>query len=279
MSQGGAIEVLPDLAFFRCGIANLIFVGPRDAGDRNWVLVDAGVMGWAEQIRTAAGFRFGIGARPTAIVLTHGHFDHVGALKELAEEWDAPVYAHRLEHPYLNGTAAYPPADPWVGGGLVALLSKVFPRGPVDVGERLHALPEDGTVPGLGGWRWIHTPGHAPGHVSLWRERDRTLIAGDAFVTTAQESIYEVLTQEPELHGPPRYFTPDWHASGVSVQVLSAFEPEVVVTGHGEALRGPKMRAALERLAKEFDEVAVPKTGVYVERPERAEDGSAYHRA
>ena len=38
------------------------------------------------------------------------------------------------------------------------------------------------------GWRWVHTPGHTAGHVSLFRDADRTLIAGDAFVTTKQES-------------------------------------------------------------------------------------------
>jgi hypothetical protein len=46
--------------------------------------------------------------------------------------------------------------------------------------------------------------------VSIWREEDRALIAGDAFITTDQESAYAVLRQEPELHGPPQYFTPDW---------------------------------------------------------------------
>ena len=44
---------------------------------------------------------------------------------------------------------------------------------------------------------------HAPGHISYWREVDRTLVVGDAFITTAQESAYAVATQAPELHGPP----------------------------------------------------------------------------
>ncbi|RYE43220.1 MAG: MBL fold metallo-hydrolase, partial [Hyphomicrobiales bacterium] len=38
-------------------------------------------------------------------------------------------------------------------------------------------------MPGLPEWRWIATPGHSPGHVSFYRDRDGTLIAGDAFVT------------------------------------------------------------------------------------------------
>jgi glyoxylase-like metal-dependent hydrolase (beta-lactamase superfamily II) len=39
-----------------------------------------------------------------AIIMTHGHFDHVGVLEDLAETWQAPVYAHELERPYLDGT-------------------------------------------------------------------------------------------------------------------------------------------------------------------------------
>lgn len=72
------------------------------------------------------------------------------------------------------------------------LLAPLFPRRPIDVSRWLQRLPEDGSVPQMPGWRWIHTPGHTPGHISFWRERDRTIIAGDAFITTNQESAYAV---------------------------------------------------------------------------------------
>ena len=123
--------------------------------------------GAAFDIRSAAQTRFGGTGRPSAIVLTHGHFDHVGPLETLAKEWDVPLYAHKLEHPYLNGTESYPPPDPTVGGGLMSLLSPLYRRKTVDVSERLRLLPDDGSVPGMAGWRWLHTPGHTPGHVSL----------------------------------------------------------------------------------------------------------------
>ncbi|WP_051329662.1 MBL fold metallo-hydrolase [Geminicoccus roseus] len=254
----GLVSIAPDLAWQRLKIVNVVLFGHPSAGAGNWVLIDAGLAGSAQSIRELASNRFGQDAPPAAIVLTHGHFDHVGALETLARDWDVPVYAHPLEHPYLDGSTSYPPADPWVGGGAMALLSPLYPTSPVDVGPHLRALPADGSLPGMPGWRWIHTPGHTPGHVSLWREADRTLVAGDAFITTGQESAYEVAVQSPEMHGPPRYFTPDWPQAGRSVRLLAGLEPERVVCGHGHAMQGPRMRAALHELADDFERIAVP---------------------
>ncbi len=260
----GTQEVLPDLAFKRLAIVNVVFYGPPNVGDRGWTLIDVGIPGTAGLIKKAASERFGEGARPAAIIQTHGHFDHVGGLEELAGEWDAPVYAHPLEMPYLSGQEAYPPPDPTVAGGLMAAVSGVYPRGPVDVGARLHALPEDGSVPTMPGWAWLAVPGHTPGQIALWRESDRTLIAADAFITTAQESAYAVAVQRPELHGPPMYFTPDWISAKASVEKLAILEPDLVVTGHGPAMQGAEMRAALHTLAREFEQIAVPEHGKYV---------------
>ena len=80
------------------------------------------------------------------------------------------------------------------------------------------------------------------------------------------------------MHGPPKYFTPDWEAARRSVEKLAALEPELVVTGHGRAMRGAEMRAALHELAQGFDRLAVPAEGRYVAHPARPEDGTAYRK-
>jgi glyoxylase-like metal-dependent hydrolase (beta-lactamase superfamily II) len=267
---------LSDVAYKRLAIVNVVFFGKANAGDGNWVLIDAGVAGTAAMIKRAADERFGEDAPPAAIIMTHGHFDHAGALETLAERWDVPIYAHELELPYLNGTASYPPPDPSVGGGMMAAMSKLYPRGPYNVSRWLQPLPADGSVPSMPGWRWIHVPGHTPGQVALWREGDRTLISADAFITTRQESAYAVMAETPEMHGPPAYYTQDWEAARASVQKLAELEPELVITGHGPAMQGPEMREALHQLARNFDAIAVPEDGKYVREPASIESGRAY---
>src|SRR4051812_46259884 len=141
----------------------------QNEDEKNWVLVDAGLKTSAGKIKRMAASLFGENSKPKCIILTHGHFDHVGSLKKLATEWDVPVYAHYLELPYLTGRSYYPPPDPSVGGGLMAWMSFIYPNKPINMDGKIYALPEDGTVPGLKDWRYIHTPGHAPGHISLFR--------------------------------------------------------------------------------------------------------------
>lgn len=261
--SSGPRQVADDVFFLRTLIANLYLI--REGA--SWVLVDAGVHGFGDTIRRAAREVIGSDAPPVAVVLTHGHFDHVGSLDALLESWDVPIYAHALEKPYLTGASPYPPPDPLVGGGMMAFAAKLYPRGPYDFGSRFNRLRDTREVPGLRGWQWLPTPGHTAGHISLFREGDRVLIAGDAVTTVRQESMFAVASQREELHGPPAYYTQDWRAAGESVGRIAALQPAVLASGHGMPLSGAPMRAALRDLASRFEAREVPRFGRYARQP------------
>jgi len=146
-------------------------------------------------------------------------------------------------------------------------MAMLYPRGPIDLGDRVLTLPEDGSVPGMPEFRWIHTPGHTPGHVVLFREDDRLLIAGDAFVTTRQESVLSVLSQRKEVNGPPAYYTPDWVSARFSVEQIAALEPEIAATGHGVPVSGAELRDGLAELVENWETVALPRRGRYLRQP------------
>ncbi|MBC6606760.1 MBL fold metallo-hydrolase [Hymenobacter sp. BT188] len=264
--------VAPGIWGLRNVFTNLYYVREPEAPTSDWVLVDAGLPGSAGTIRRHAAEIFGSEARPAVIILTHGHFDHVGALLTLANEWDVPVYAHPLELPYLTGRSSYPPPDPTVGGGAMAAMSFLYPKKPIDLGSRVQALPTDGLVPHMPGWRWYHTPGHTPGHVAFFREHDRVLLAGDAFVTVKQESGSAVWEQRQEVHGPPAYFTPNWPQARQSVALLADLKPQIAATGHGIPMHGTQLLQQLQALVDNFDEVAIPKHGRYVSQPATADE-------
>ena len=257
------LEVLPDLFCYTIQIVNICFVGNPHTD--NFVLVDAGMPKCANEIISVTEKRFGTNSRPKAIILTHGHFDHVGGIIELIKYWDVPVYAHQMEIPFLTGKQSYPEPDPTVEGGIVAKMSPLFPNEPIDLENSVKVLPADGTVPHMPEFRWVHTPGHTPGHISLFREKDRTLIAGDAFVTVKQEYLYKVITQEQEIRI-PRYLTTDWKAAKESVIKLEKLKPLVAVTGHGIPMSGDLLSTSLNTLVQEFDKIAVPDYGKYVDK-------------
>ncbi|HEY0757941.1 MAG TPA: MBL fold metallo-hydrolase [Acidisarcina sp.] len=251
-------SIAPNILGLRIAFVNVFAVTHPDG---SWTLIDAALPFTASMILNWAEKHFD--SAPKAIVLTHGHFDHVSAAGELAGKWNVPVYAHPLEFPYLTGEREYPKPNAGAGGGMMSLLSPLYPRAPIDLGDRLLPLPTaqggPASLPVMPGWEVIHTRGHTPGHVSFYRASDQTLLVGDAFCTTKPESFFEsALAQQPELHGPPSYFTSDWEDARRSVQLLATLDPKVVIPGHGKPLSGVDVAPALRRLAGDFDRVAIP---------------------
>ena len=178
-----------------------------------------------------------------------------------------------LEFPYLDGRDNYPPPDPTVGG-FMAQLSRVFPKTGINVGNRLHAIMIDNTIPHMPGWRAVYTPGHTPGHISLFRDDDRVLLAGDAVITIDQQNASKLVAQVREIHGPPQYFTPDWAQAAESIRTLSHLRPDVVATGHGLPMSGPDVADKLTHLAETF---RPPAKGRYVGNPALADAQGVYY--
>jgi glyoxylase-like metal-dependent hydrolase (beta-lactamase superfamily II) len=195
----------------------------------------------------------------------------------LLKHWDVPVYAHEFEVPYLTGKSAYPPADPTVGEGVMSLMSVFFRKKPLDISRNIRIIDIEEGIPQLPEWKVIHTPGHTPGHISLFLPLNTTLIAGDAFVTTKAESAFYVLNNVKKVSGPPRYMTTDWVAAEASVKILSYLEPRIAATGHGPVVRGRELQDSLRNLAENFEQLAVPQGGRYVEKAASADETGTYY--
>lgn len=246
---------------------NVYMIANRKGFADGWILVDTGPAGSAGKIIKMAESIFGVGAKPNAIVLTHGHADHAGSAEELFDYWDVPVYAHELEIPYLTKQSAYPPPDPSVGHGLMSLLSVLFVKTKTNLGERVIPISVSKGLSELPEWKIIFTPGHSPGHISLFFPLNTTLIAGDAVATTQAESAIAILGDIKKLSGPPMYMTPDWVSAEQSVGALARLEPRIIAAGHGPVLRGREATEALKQLSATFKTVAVPSSGRYADDP------------
>jgi glyoxylase-like metal-dependent hydrolase (beta-lactamase superfamily II) len=259
-------RIAPDVGWLPVSFANVYFIGRPGA---RWVIVDAGLPGRATEIIDAADARFGAGSRPEAILLTHGHVDHIGSARALAEHWDAPIYAHPMEMPYLTGKSPYPPADPTVGGA-IAFLSRFGRAETRDLRPHLRELPS-GNVPGASGWKWIATPGHSPGHVSFFRASDRVLIAGDAVATMNMDKWSGLVSGRQVLARAGAPFTCDWNAARASVNELSKLRPNVIGCGHGIPMSDSELAERMENFAARF---RAPRRGRYVRWPAQTdEDG------
>jgi glyoxylase-like metal-dependent hydrolase (beta-lactamase superfamily II) len=206
--------------------ANLLLVHGRQAA-----LVDSGFVGHSHQ--TAAWAR-GHAGHVTLVVNTHWHSDHVGG-NSLLQAMGAGIAASAPDAQAINRR------DP--GCCVAEYLDQ--PVAPYTVDEPL----DDGQVLRLGDtdWEVLRTPGHAPGHLSLWQPDERLLVAGDAL------SDYDVGWVNRALDGP--------NAAAIalaSLQRLADLAPRVLLPSHGPIPTDPDtaFRTALRRAERLVDDPA-----------------------
>ena len=128
------------------------------------------------------------------VIVTHSHIDHVGGLPEIVAATGAEVWAHRDDAGVIDGSVRPPDTSALVAGLrkrlevaladlpaekrelILATAGSVYPTQAVAVDLRLAGGEE---LDLLGGCRLLHTPGHTPGHLSLYLPALSLLLAGD----------------------------------------------------------------------------------------------------
>jgi hydroxyacylglutathione hydrolase len=181
------------------------------------VLVDAGTPRAHRRILRQLG-----GREIDAHLVTHAHPDHFGSSHALCEQLGLPLWTGERDADAVE--AGRPVPVPTAIGGLLS-------RAPMPPAHPVARRLREGDTIGAG-FSVLDVPGHSPGHIALWREADRTLLAGDVFFNL------------PRLGPPPRFLTVDPDANRASMQRLAELRPALVLFGHGPPLRDP------ERLAR-----------------------------
>ena len=203
-----------------------------------WMLVDGGIgtdEAWAALDAGVRAAAVGWGA-VTVHVVTHMHMDHVGLASRVVAASGAPVLMGRLDAERMAHAAAHPdeeaeyrralfgrcgaPAE-WIERVEQGHARARAAAPPVRVDTMLDG--DEGDVPGAAGWRFVWTPGHTAGHVSLFRPDDRVLVAGDAVLPRITPTL-GVNRQRADPVGD--YLD--------ALDRLRALRPSLILPGHGE---------------------------------------------
>jgi len=198
-------------------------------------LFDAGARTMVRRVAGAAAPLGGI----RRIVLGHGHTDHRG----VAPFFDVPVLCHPEEVQDAEGSGGFRywarglPNLPSPHRQVHRLLHRyAWDGGPV----RITGTVAEGNE--VAGFRVLHLPGHAPGLIGLWRERDRLALVSDLFYTI------DLWSRDIPPHVPLEAYNYDTPQARASIRKLAALEPAEAWPGHAKPVLGD-VRAELERAA------------------------------
>ncbi len=184
------------------------------------VLIDAGIRGSVNRLKASLGQH-----KLRAHALTHVHSDHQGSSHHVCASRKIPLWVHANEVEIMErGAMGENSPD-----NVITKLQRRFWAGPAHpVGHALRAGDD------INGFEVLETPGHARGHISLWRESDRVLIIGDVLTNM------NVVTTQAGLHEPLGIFTLDASRNREHIQRLAKLEPRLTLFGHGKPLRDPE---------------------------------------
>ncbi|WP_435367801.1 MBL fold metallo-hydrolase [Priestia koreensis] len=178
------------------------------------------------------------------IILTHQDIDHIGSAPHLLEELNKSisVYAHKEDQLYIEGNVPLIKTDisRMSDQELDALPDEVryLYNNPPSVKVNL-LLEDTQELPYCGGIEVIYTPGHSPGHVSLYLKRTKTLVAGDAMVK-----------MNGRLCGPVEQTTLDMKVAKQSLRKFLNYDIETVICYHGGVFKGSPRPYILEILSE-----------------------------
>lgn len=214
--------------------------------DTSAILVDVGMPGQLLAIQAAmakAGVPFD---RLRAVILTHQDIDHIGGIEGVLSAASTPitVYAHAEDKPYIQGDKEPIKMNrarveqmlanlPEESRSQVAAMFANPPKAAVT-----ETVADGDVLPFFGGVTIIFTPGHTPGHISLYHNATKTLIAGDATVS-----------QDGKILGPNEQATPDMPLALESQKKFTNFDIDKVICYHG-GLCSNDVNAQFAELAK-----------------------------
>jgi glyoxylase-like metal-dependent hydrolase (beta-lactamase superfamily II) len=219
---------------------NLTLIVDEENGN---TLVDAGLPDQTEAIGAALG-EAGIGVRDLRrIIFTHQDLDHVGSGAALVRQSGAQVLAHSADAPYIERRLRPLKPSPEMIEQRPQIREVMEHLEPVSVDEQLE---NDTRLELAGGTRVIFTPGHTPGHISLYLERSKILIAGDA-----------VTAERGHLNGPNPLATPDIPTAIESLKRLADLDVDTIICYHGGVVSDDangQLRRVIEETSRNHSE-------------------------